>query len=309
MDNVCHALVGATIGYSFKPKKIAYAPLIGMVAANIPDVDVLAVAFGDAAMFTFRRGWTHGVPALLVWPWILAGLAWWWTGRRGPQRDRQEWWSLLFFVSVAVVSHPLLDFMNVYGMRWLMPFSGEWFYGDVLFIVDPWIWAVLAGGVFVARRHGSDIARQAQAGRRALLGAAAYLAVMVSLMFGGRAVVRGTLHEIGASADARMMVGPVPLNPFRQSVVVETSGGYRIGEVRWTPIPKVSFSDSLFERDERHPSVRRALATPEGRAFMDWARFPFFIVNPMDSTVVHIVDARYALDTDARFGTMSIQLE
>jgi len=36
--------------------------------------------------------------------------------------------------------HPTLDWLNTYGMRWLMPFSGRWFYGDAVFIVDPGCW-------------------------------------------------------------------------------------------------------------------------------------------------------------------------
>jgi inner membrane protein len=48
-----------------------------------------------------------------------------------------------------VLTHPALDWLNNYGMRWLMPFDGRWFYGDALFIVDPWVWLVLGGVVFL----------------------------------------------------------------------------------------------------------------------------------------------------------------
>jgi inner membrane protein len=39
-------------------------------------------------------------------------------------------------------------------MRWLMPLDGTWFYGDVLFILDPWIWLVLGGAAFLATSRG-----------------------------------------------------------------------------------------------------------------------------------------------------------
>ncbi len=42
--------------------------------------------------------------------------------------------------------------MNTYGVRLLMPFDERWFYGDSLFIIDPWIWLVLAAGVLLARQ-------------------------------------------------------------------------------------------------------------------------------------------------------------
>ena len=37
-----------------------------------------------------------------------------------------------------------MDVLNSYGVRLLMPFSGRWFYGDALYIVDPWLY--LAAG-------------------------------------------------------------------------------------------------------------------------------------------------------------------
>ncbi len=57
---------------------------------------------------------------------------------------------LLFLSYVAVISHPFLDTLNTYGVRWLMPFSAEWFYGDTLFIIDPWVWLALALGLYSA---------------------------------------------------------------------------------------------------------------------------------------------------------------
>ncbi len=46
----------------------------------------------------------------------------------------------------------MLDFLNVYGVRWLMPFDATWFYGDILYIADPWMWAIMAGALLFARR-------------------------------------------------------------------------------------------------------------------------------------------------------------
>ena len=46
--------------------------------------------------------------------------------------------------SARVLGHPLLDWLNTYGVRFLMPFDGTWFYGDALFIIDPGVW-LLAG--------------------------------------------------------------------------------------------------------------------------------------------------------------------
>ncbi|MBD0327587.1 MAG: metal-dependent hydrolase, partial [Pyrinomonadaceae bacterium] len=56
---------------------------------------------------------------------------------------------LLLASIVASFTHPLLDWTNNYGVRPFLPWSGRWFYGDLVFIVDPWIWLVLGGAVFL----------------------------------------------------------------------------------------------------------------------------------------------------------------
>ena len=43
-----------------------------------------------------------------------------------------------------MLGQPLLDWLNTYGVRFLMPFDGTWFYGEALFIIDPGVW-LLAG--------------------------------------------------------------------------------------------------------------------------------------------------------------------
>jgi len=42
-----------------------------------------------------------------------------------------------------------MDWTNNYGVRFLLPWSSKWFYGDLVFIVDPFIWLVLGGAAFL----------------------------------------------------------------------------------------------------------------------------------------------------------------
>lgn len=119
---------------------------------------MLAYLGGPNFPLAFRRGWTHGVLALFVLPVVLtavlAGLDRLVNHLRGAVlpsdvRPRQ----LLLLSCIAVWSHPILDTLNVYGVRWLMPFAERWYYGDILFIVDPWLIAVLGVGVWLSRRR------------------------------------------------------------------------------------------------------------------------------------------------------------
>ena len=48
-----------------------------------------------------------------------------------------------------------------------MPFSDRWFYGDTLFIVDPWLWLILGGAVMLAwTAHTRGIDHRSGAGIR-----------------------------------------------------------------------------------------------------------------------------------------------
>src|SRR5690554_123432 len=115
---------------------------------------------GDYAALAHRRGWTHGVLALVVLPFVVAGslLAYDRTVRRRRGMTPARAGPLLALSALAVVTHPFLDWLNNYGLRWLMPFDGRWFYGDALFIIDPWVWLVLGGVLFLAHsRSGAWI--------------------------------------------------------------------------------------------------------------------------------------------------------
>jgi inner membrane protein len=55
---------------------------------------------------------------------------------------------------IVSATHPFLDWTNNYGVRLLLPWSSKWFYGDLVFIADPFIWLLLGSVVFLltARR-------------------------------------------------------------------------------------------------------------------------------------------------------------
>jgi inner membrane protein len=71
--------------------------------------------------------------------------------RRNPDATPVDPRWLIGLSYLGFMTHPLLDWLNTYGVRLLMPFDGQWFYGDSLFIVDPWLWLVCASAVVLAR--------------------------------------------------------------------------------------------------------------------------------------------------------------
>jgi inner membrane protein len=282
-----------------------------LIGANLPDIDVLAMFLGGTASLYMRRGWTHGVLALVVLPFLLAGAMLAWdryraSRRRGePLEPASPAW-LLALSTIAILSHPALDWLNSYGLRWLMPFSDRWFYGDALFIVDPWVWLALATAVVLGKRAGW----RSRAPRVMLGAVAAYIAMNLGLTQLGRAEVRRAVAASGESPPERLMVGPVPANPFRREVVYLRDGVHHFGDMVFVPTPRLSWRDITVPVGDDHAAVARAAETVDGRHFLYWSRFPVFTVHDRDGhTLVRISDARYSLSSRGDWASVVVRVD
>ncbi len=299
MDNLCHTLVGLAIGEAGLKRRTPLATATLVIGANLPDVDALAYAWGPVAALGFRRGWTHGVLALAVWPFALAGLMLAWDRlvrrRRRPHAPPVAGGVTLLLAAIALLTHPVLDFLNSYGMRWLMPFNSRWFYGDTLFIVDPYLWGILLAGVLLARRaRHRGAAAWWRPARIALAVAAGYvLASGASTVLARRLV--GAAFSLDGRPPALLLAGPVPADPVARDVVVQLSAHtYALGSLAWTSRPRLSGLHEIARGDD--DLARAAAATPQGRTFLSWSRFPFYRRGPSaECPAEHlcIFDARY----------------
>lgn len=290
MDNLCHTLTGAAFGEAGLKQRTRFGNAILMIASNLPDIDVLVYATGTPGV-EFRRGWTHGVLAQALLPMLLAAVFVAVDGYR-PRRDATapaRAGTLLALSYLGVLVHVLMDWLNNYGVRLLMPFSGRWFYGDAVFIVDPWVWIVLAGGVFVARRR-----RMVRPARVALMIAAAYIVVMVwSARVAREIVIDAWTAQRGGPPEA-LMVGPAPIDPFRKTVIADAGDRYEHGTFRWFG-RRLTLDARAVPTNESHPAVIRAREHPRIRSVLVWARFPYYEVTPSSG------GARVTL-RDMRFG-------
>lgn len=338
MDNICHTLTGAALGHAGLASRTRYGMATLMAAANLPDIDV-AVFFTDALPMSFRRGWTHGILAQLVLPLALAGVVWmlgrWPRRYRDPAvggaaggaaptdpltpglKSRRSRYAvsfpqLLLLSFIGLYSHIVMDLLNSYGLRILMPFSGRWFYGDALYIIDPWMWLVLGAGVIfssAARDRGALAA--SRPARWALIAISVYAAVMFASNLWARAVVRDGLARAGRPADTRFMVTPVFANPFRREVLVDTGQRYEKGLLWFEPMPRFRPAGYGVDTGLDSPEAARALATPRAEAYLGWSRFPFVVIDRSVAPPRLILnDYRYS-DTTGRLGWagLSVQLE
>ena len=291
MDNICHTLVGAALARTGLRRRTALASSTMMIGANFPDIDVVSIAFGNS--LAFRRGWTHGVLALVVLPFVLTGIMVVWDRwrRKGEQPAIPS--QLLLLATLSIWTHPTLDWMNSYGMRWLMPFDGTWFYGDSLFIVDPWLLLVLGLGVWISRwREKRQHPRPFQPARLAVGLASTYIVAMLLLQEKAESTARTVLEGTGKARE-KLVVSASPANPFAWRFHADDGAQYSIGTVH-PHSGDVIVSPRTLDKGADHAAVASAIRKEEARAFMDWARLPFYrIEQTPDGPAVRITDARY----------------
>ncbi len=309
MDPLTHTLLGANLAVTAPARRVRLAGPALVVGANLPDVDVLSYLAGSDFALGFRRGWTHGWPALVVLPCLLWVALLLWDrarpsgGAGGAARGSPR--RLFGFCYAATLTHPCLDWLNTYGMRWRMPLDGTWSYGDSVFIVDPWLWLLLGAAWLSRKRPGAG--RRAIAG---LLAAALYVAALLSLHALTEARVRAGLAAPVAAPSTDLMVGPRPVNPLVWDVVARADGRYLVGIYRWHGGGLAVDRELADARADPRWAVIEAAAARQVPGFLGWARFPWLEVDDAGAGEldVYLMDARYRRRRTTGFGGARIRI-
>lgn len=261
----------------------------------MPDIDVFFGWVPWAPLAT-HRGFTHGlVGGVLLMPPLLAGLLWlldrWQLGRGitfASGLSMHFGW-LIMLSYLGAITHPLLDLQNVYAVQLLSLASTRWFHTDGLFIVSPWLLAILGIGIWLARRQHTG--RPAQA---ALLVSIAFIALNIGISLEASSVL--LKGRTGAAPD-RIFASPEPLAFWRRDVIWRERGV--ISFARYDPLTDANrifgVSSPVLDR-MADPIVRRAMtATPEVRKFLAWSQMPIANIarHRCDATVT-FGDARFS---------------
>lgn len=148
MDNLTHAFVGAAMGeYALAARPSSRTrsvfAYVGIVAASAPDVDVLYAGITEEPLgyLLHHRGHSHTLPGLailgmLIWSGVLLLP----SARRAVRGVHLR---VGLMIAAALVSHLLMDTANSYGTHLFYPYSSRWVYGDAVFVLEPWLWAIL----------------------------------------------------------------------------------------------------------------------------------------------------------------------
>lgn len=159
MDNLTHSIIGFGAGElvhrSLRPEAAPQQQrtrhrlllVAGALASNFPDLDLFLTHQFPAPLgyLLHHRGITHTLPMLLPQALLLLLLLWlcWPSARALLRASVPARAGLGAAVLAGLGLHLLMDFTNSYGVHPLYPFDGRWFYGDMVFIVEPLYWVAV----------------------------------------------------------------------------------------------------------------------------------------------------------------------
>lgn len=299
MDNLTHTAIGLFLSRAGLGRWSARATPIVLLAANAPDIDVLSAVAGPLNYLHYHRHLTHSLAAMPVV--ALAVVA----AVRLAGRKPLQWRGAFFAALIGVASHLLLDWTNVYGVRLLLPFSGDWLRLDWTFVGDLWIWGVsliCILGPFLARLVGSEISSGTARVRHHGRGFAWFALLFVLLYNCGRGVLHGrAVAALGSrmyqeAAPLQVAAMPDPVSPLRWRGIVETSDGFVVEDLNLAGDMSAARS-MFFHKPEADPALDAARRTTTFQEFLRFSQIPLWKVTPLSapegSKAVEIFDLRF----------------
>jgi len=292
MDNLTHTLTGLALSRAGLNRWYARPALLLMLAANIPDVDIITLTRGTFNYFQYHRGITHAVamaPVMALLPvFVVCAIG----------RTISGWKAAYVLSLIGVASHLLLDWTNTYGVRFLLPFSTQWFHLDLNGLTDFWIWGVLLLaflGPLLGQLVSTEIGAKPGVGRGLALFA---LAFVLTYDFGRYLIHQRALETL----NSRIYQGGAPIRvaafPISAGDPFEWSG--------WVERPAFVMHFSMNLLSEFDPTDGMIIYKPEPgpvldaacqafivRKFLEFAQYPLWRVTPMaDPEGARRVDVR-----------------
>ena len=223
MDSLSQIALGAAVSVAVMGHRTAVwkAALWGAVAGTLPDLDVL-IDHGDAIRnMVLHRAETHALFWLTLFSLPFAALV---ARASGEWTLWRRWWLAIW---LALVTHPLLDAMTVYGTQLVLPFTNHPYGVGSVFIIDPmYTLPLLFGAGWALVGRGSQRGLRANAVCLAL--SAAYLVWGVAAQQLVRQIASASLASQGIRAES-LLVTPTAFNTVLWRVVALSGDSYHEG--------------------------------------------------------------------------------
>ena len=219
MDSISQIALGAAVGVATMGRRTAVwkAALWGAVAGTLPDLDVLVDHGSPVLNMVLHRAESHAPFWLTLFSLPFAFLV---ARLHGEGALWRRWWLAIW---LALVTHPLLDAMTVYGTQLALPFSNHPYGVGSVFIIDPlYTVPLLIGAGWALASRGSGRGLRANAIGLAL--STAYLGWSIAAQQYVERIARASLAAQGIVAE-QVLVTPAPFNTVLWRVVAISDAG------------------------------------------------------------------------------------
>jgi inner membrane protein len=308
VDNLTHTLYGLALANTGLRRTAPHATLTLIIAANLPDVDLLSLFWGQIHYLKYHRGITHSLCGVILGALLLASAVYC-VNECMLKKSPSNWGKLFGLALLGIGSHVLLDYTNSYGIRPFWPFSGRWYAWDIVFIIDPWILLVLTLGLgtpFLFRLINQEIgAKPTKSYGGAVLCLATIFLYWIAKDVSHRETIADLTHRTYPTGSV-LRVGAFPqlLDPFGWYGIVETGTAYH----KLTVGRGLSFDDSQTADRTIHKADQISIVTSASKGlyaqtFLDFARFPLFEAEPSEQGyIVSLRDLRFDFASRVRRG-------
>ena len=304
MEPLTHFLTGACLGRAGFNRRTALATLTMTLAAEAPDIDILADFKSPVFEFAHHRGFTHSFLGLIPVCAAVVGVVYLLSllsRKKLIDAPLQPRWGLLFvFAYIAGLTHILLDFTNAYGVRPFWPFSEKWYSWDIVFIADPWLLGLLIGGLVVPSTlslFGGRVERNDTWKRRFAFAA---LAGVVFVWAARDAEHHHALDVLNAATYQGARPVRVSAYPYWWTMTkwysVAEADNFFATQVVNSKKREIdpSQAQQIFAKPPDTPATLAAKQSFLGRAYLDWAAYPLVEQQTTaDGFLVHFRDLRY----------------
>lgn len=225
MDSITHTLLGACVGEALGGKKLGKkAMLIGAVANNFPDIDVVSSLFlNKADSLLAHRGFTHSILFILL---ITVAAGWMMKKRfRNSPFSRNDWFLL---IGINLFLHLIIDSFTVYGTGWFEPFSHERVAFNILFVADPFFALPLLVTTIILLYKKRNFPGRMAWSIAGLISCFLYFGYAMAHKVHVDRVVKSSLYAEKKSYRD-FITTPTPLNNFLWYVIAQRDSGYDIG--------------------------------------------------------------------------------
>lgn len=301
MDPVSQIALGGAVAHALSGRRLGgLAVAAGVAGGVIPDLDVFWADLGrdPIAYWELHRGITHSLFFGPVVGTVLGVASARLHARRlaasgAPTEGLTGAWCAAWIG--ALITHPMLDALTLYGTQLLSPFTDLRFAWPALPIIDPVYTIPLLVALVVAWRLGW---------KRSAARTATVTALVLTTLYAGAGLWAN--HRAGeiARADPALVarspevvhVGTTFLTPWLRRITTEEADARHVGfvsvfapdaPIRWVELPMDPRAEVL---------AQAALATEQGR------RYRRFATGALHPHVVTREGREYLRIGDARFG-------